>query len=196
MILRGTSLWKAQREWWRRNLQAESDQGKLLELRQKIRKRSFIFSLERHFCRENVSYKTGLWNARSERRNWCSQWGPIWELDFTLRQTSDKGWHKTIRYPRCEQESPGGNWGLFSTQTSSYQVSFSVALPGRSLRHGEDGQGNSNWFPSGNPQIPLPLWRGRGRVGVVTSGISRRFVSIPPHPAPLPRGEREFPDEN
>ena len=33
-------------------------------------------------------------------------------------------------------------------------------------------------------------------MGVVTSGISRRFVSIPPHPAPLPRGEREFPDEN
>jgi hypothetical protein len=27
-------------------------------------------------------------------------------------------------------------------------------------------------------------------------GISRLFISIPPHPAPLPRGKREFPDEN
>jgi len=33
-------------------------------------------------------------------------------------------------------------------------------------------------------------------VGVITIGISRLFISTPPHPAPLPRGEREFPDEN
>ena len=33
-------------------------------------------------------------------------------------------------------------------------------------------------------------------MGVITIGISRLFISIPPHPAPLPRGEREFPDEN
>ncbi len=44
--------------------------------------------------------------------------------------------------------------------------------------------------------LPSPSGWGRVRVGVITIGISRLFISIPPHPAPLPRGEREFPDED
>ena len=44
--------------------------------------------------------------------------------------------------------------------------------------------------------FPSPSGRGRARVGVIRIAISRLFISIPPHPAPLPRGEREFPDEN
>jgi hypothetical protein len=45
-------------------------------------------------------------------------------------------------------------------------------------------------------EFPSSSGRGRIRVGVITIGISRLFISIPPHPTLLPRGEREFPDEN
>jgi len=53
-----------------------------------------------------------------------------------------------------------------------------------------------NSFHPETREFPSPSGGGRARVGVIMSGISRLFVSIPPHPAPLPRGEREFPDGN
>ena len=37
---------------------------------------------------------------------------------------------------------------------------------------------------------------GRVRVGVIRAQIFRAFYSYPPHPNPLPQGERGFPDGN
>jgi len=37
---------------------------------------------------------------------------------------------------------------------------------------------------------------GEGGVGVIISRDFKAFHFDPPHPGPLPRGEREFPDEN
>jgi len=46
---------------------------------------------------------------------------------------------------------------------------------------------------SGNAPLPLPL---DGGVGVIMVENFKGFRFDPPHPAPLPQGEREFPDEN
>jgi hypothetical protein len=54
------------------------------------------------------------------------------------------------------------------------------------------------WLGSLHPEtlsFPSPAEAGRVRVGVIRIGKLGSFFFHPPIPAPLPRGERELPDE-